>query len=73
MGDRVATIDMGRKLGDCASLGMAGSPSNTVWLGQRPTSVPSFVLIHPTVWPQYIDVTDRQDRQTDRQDNGPIA
>jgi len=26
-------------------------------------------LIHPTVWPQYTNVTDRQDRQ----DNGPIA
>jgi len=26
-------------------------------------------LIHPTVWPQYTNVTDG----TDRQDNGPIA
>jgi len=26
--------------------------------------MPSFILIHPTVWPQYINVTDRQ---TDRQ------
>jgi len=29
--------------------------------------VPSCILIHPTVWPQYIivtDSTDRQDRQT---------
>jgi len=26
-------------------------------------------LIHPAVWPQYTNVTDRQDRQ----DNGPIA
>jgi len=25
--------------------------------------MPSFVLIHPTVWPQYTKVTDRQDRQ----------
>jgi len=46
--------------------GGAGSPSNTMWPGSRPTSVPSFVLIHPTVWSQYTNVTDRQtDRLTD--------
>jgi len=28
--------------------------------------MPSFILIHPTVWPQYTNVTDRH-RQTDRQ------
>jgi len=38
----------------------AGSPSNTMWPG------PSFIMIHPTVWPQYTNVTDRTDRQ-DRQ------
>jgi len=27
------------------------------------TSIPSGILIHPTVWPQYTKVTDRQDRQ----------
>jgi len=27
-------------------------------------------MIHPTVRPQYTNVTDRQ---TDRQDNGPVA
>jgi len=32
--------------------------------------MPSFNLIHSTVWPQYINVTDRTDRQTDRTDNG---
>ena len=32
----------------------------------------NFILIRPTVWPQYANVTDRRDRQ-DRQDNGPIA
>ena len=26
--------------------------------------MPSFILIHPTVWPQCTNVTDRQDRQT---------
>jgi len=29
----------------------------------RPTSKPSFTLIHPTVWPPSTNVTDRQDRQ----------
>ena len=31
--------------------------------------MPSFILIHPTIWPQYTNVTDRtgEDRQTDRQ------
>jgi len=62
MGDRLATIHMGRKLDGCAPfLG----DSKITWPGPRPTSVPSFILIHPTVWPQYTNVTDRQtDRQT---------
>ena len=47
-----------------------GSPSNTMRPRPRPTSMPSCILIHPTVWPQCTEVTDRQDRQTD---NGPIA
>jgi len=33
----------------------------------RHTFMPSFILIHPTIWPQYTNVTDRQDRETDRQ------
>jgi len=53
--------------GDCAPLGrQAGSPSNTMWLGPRPTCVPSFILIRPTVWPQCTNVTDRRDRQTEQ-------
>jgi len=62
---------MGRKLGRLCPFGGGGggSPSKTMWPGPRPTCMPSFVLIHPTVWPQYTNVTDRQDRQTD---NGPI-
>jgi len=40
--------------------GGAGSPSNTMWLGSRPTCMPSFILIYPTVWQQYTNVTDRQ-------------
>jgi len=38
--------------------------------------VPSFILIRPTVWPQYTNVTDKTgqtDRQADRADNGLIA
>jgi len=46
--------------------GEPGYPSNTMWPGPRSTSTPSFVLIRPTVWPQYANVTDRTG-QTDRQ------
>ena len=54
MGDSLATIDMGQKVGGCASfLGEgAGSPSNTMSPGLRPTSVPSDILIQPAVWSQ---------------------
>ena len=63
MGDRLATIDVGRKLVDVVPLwGGAGSSSNTMWPGSRPTCIPSVIVIHPTVWPQYTNVTDRQDR-----------
>jgi len=47
-----------------------GSLSNTMWPGPRLTCMPSFILIRPTAWPQYSNVTDRQERQTDK---GPIA
>jgi len=30
--------------------------------------MPTFILIHRTVWPQYTNVADRQTGQTDRQD-----
>ena len=64
MGDRLATIDMGQQVGllrCCAPfLGGAGSPSNTMSPGPRPTSMPSGIYIHPTVWPQYTNVTDRE-------------
>ena len=39
-------------------------PHLTVSPGPRPTSVPSGILIHPIIWPQYTNVTDRTDRQT---------
>jgi len=38
----------------------AGSPSNTMWPGTRPTCTPSFILIRPTVCPQCTNVTDRE-------------
>ena len=49
---RLATIDMGRKLGTMPLLGGGGTPSNTMSPGPRPTSLPSGTLIHPAVWPQ---------------------
>jgi len=44
----------GSKIGGGAVsfLGGAESPSNTVWPGPRPTSVPSSIFIHSAVWPQ---------------------
>jgi len=54
--NRFTTIEMGRKLGRVLRpLGErgAGSTSSTMWPGSRPTSVPSAVLIHPDVWPQW--------------------
>jgi len=58
MGDRLATLDMGQKIGGggcCAPfLGGAGSPCNTVWRGARPTPVPSGILIRAALWPQYM-------------------
>jgi len=56
---------MRRKLGAVQPFGGegAGPPSNTMWPGPRPTCTPSFTLIHPTFWPQYTKVTDRQDRE----------
>jgi len=49
MGDRLGTIDMGRKVEAGAvvplSVGGAWSPSNIMSPGLRPTSVPSGILI----------------------------
>jgi len=55
MGDCLARIDMGRKVGAAVPLlgvRRAGSPSNTMWPGSRPTFIPSGILIYPAVWPQ---------------------
>jgi len=43
---RLATIDMGRKFGDCAPFRGAGSPSSTMSLGPRSTTIPSGILMH---------------------------
>ena len=53
MRDRLATIDMNLKLG-ALSLGRggAGSASNTMLPGPRPTFVPSGISIHLAVWSQ---------------------
>jgi len=70
MGDRLATIDIGQKLGVgralCPFREASGSPSNTMSPAPRPISVLSGILIHPTVWLQYTNVTDRRD-------NGSVA
>jgi len=59
---------MGLKLGCCCVSfgggGAAGFPSNAMSPGPRPGSLPSGILIHATVWPQYTNVTDTTDRQT---------
>jgi len=61
----------GPKRGGCCIpfRGRTRSPSNTMLPGRRPASVPSGILIHPIVSPQYINVTD----STDRQYNCPVA
>jgi len=65
---KLATIDMSRKLGLCPIFVGRGAraPSNTMWPGPRPIPagcMPSLTLMHPTFWPQYTNVTDRQDRK----------
>jgi len=60
----LATTDVDQKLGAHPFWGRgAGSPSNTMWLEPKPTCMPSFIMILPAIWPQYTNVTDRQDRQ----------
>jgi len=63
-----------QKIGGCTFFFWGGGGLvpiyNTMWSGQRSIFVPSGILIHPAVWPEYTDVTDRQTGQTD---NGRIA
>jgi len=71
MGDRLATIDLGRS-GSAVPLSVIrelGHHLTECRLGRG--LLPTGILIHATVWPRkYTNVTDRQ---TDRQDNGPVA
>jgi len=69
---RLTATDMGRKLW---AVPLWGDWINTMSPGPRPTSVPSGILIHPTVWPQYTNVTDRTDitDRTGQTNNGPVA
>jgi len=70
MGDRLATIDTGRKVGAAVRLFVGElRPHLTMSPGPRPTSVQNGILIHLTVWQQYTNATDKQDRQG----NGPVA
>jgi len=53
---RLATIDIGQKLGALPPFGGGELgphlASSTMWTGPRPTSMPSAILIHAAVWPQ---------------------
>jgi len=51
MGDRLATINMGRKLGKAVPL-LGGAEVTQCGLGRGYTFVPSGILMHPAVWPQ---------------------
>ena len=63
--DACLPASVNHKSGGCCAHFRGGvvSPSNTMSPAPRPTSVPSGILIHPTVWAQYTNVTHRQDRQ----------
>jgi len=41
--------------------------------GPWPTSLPSDVLIHPTVWPQYTNVADKRQKDRQRSHNNSIG
>ena len=53
LGDRLATLDMDRKLRGVPIFGQggAGPSSNTMSPGPRPNCVPSGILMHLAVWP----------------------
>ena len=56
MGDRVHNRHGPKRggwlLACYAPFAEAGTPSNSMWPGPRPTSMPSAILIHPAVLPQ---------------------
>jgi len=70
MGDRLATVDMGRKEGCCAPFGGGelGPRLTQSGHGPRSISMSSCILIRPTVF--LATITNVTDRQTY---NGPIA
>jgi len=57
----------------CPFGGGVRSPCNTMWPGTRSTITRCGILIHPTIWPQHTNVTDRQTGQTDRQRSDSIG
>ena len=54
MGDRLARIDIGQKLGACPFFvgGESWAPSNTMSPGPRNISIPNGILMHPAGWSQ---------------------
>ena len=55
MGNRLVTIDMGRKVGDAEALSLGELGLHLTQCrpgGPWSTSVPSGILIHPAIWPQ---------------------
>jgi len=69
MGDRSVTIKMDWKVGLLYPFpweGELGPHLTQCGLGEAYLHT-SFILIYPTVWPQYTNVTDRTDRTTVRQ------
>ena len=63
---------MGRKLAGLCPFGGGDAGPHLTQCGQG-RGLPSFILIRPTVWPQYTNVTDRQTGQDGQTDNGLIA
>jgi len=56
MGDRLTTVDMGRKVGAAVPVSVWElGPHNTVSPAPRPTSIPNDILIHEAVWSQNRD------------------
>ena len=66
--NRLATTDMGQNVGAAVPLlGRELGAHLTQFVARaKRTSMPNFVMIQPTVWPQYTKVTDRW-TGTDRQ------
>ena len=74
MGNHLATINIGRREEAAMPLsgGEMGPIKNNVAWAEAYLHL-SLSLSHRIVWPQYTNVTDRQDRQTDRQRSDSIG